>query len=437
MVGSRPENRSDNRSDNKRPSTLLEVPVVRKRSLRVAPAVAALLVSLLAATAAQAAPPFETVDAQLLDLAAAYPGFGGLFLDESGKLNVYLTDDARRAGTMEKALGAEVRAIRGDYRIEELLGWRDRLRSLLSLPTVTMLDADEARNRVVVGVEPGLAPAERDGVRQALVERGVPEGAVVIEERSAIRELAAQTTTTLDDRFRPVPGGVQLVFPLEPPFFACTAGFVAKRAGVTGLVVNAHCTGTRGEVDGIGYFQSVPSDGAIGHEIADPGFFTDGDCPTGRRCRYSDSAFVQLDNAKLASLGRIARPLSNGSDEGTLTLKPASSRFSISGTGTVFTGSVVHKVGRTTGWTYGRVVATCAMVNVSGQDITHLCQTIVEAGSGGGDSGSPVFSRIGSTAKVKLDGILWGGGTDSLGNSVFAFSPITNVQGELGALIVK
>jgi hypothetical protein len=103
----------------------------------------------------------------------------------------------------------------------------------------------------------------------------------------------------------------------------------------------------------------------------------------------------------------------------------------------VFEGSLVHKVGRTTGWTYGFVVATCADVKVSGQDITQLCQTIVGAGSGGGDSGSPVFSRIGSTAKVKLDGILWGGGTDSFDNSIFVFSPIANVQGELGALIVK
>jgi len=412
----------------------LEVPTVRKRSLRVV----VLSLSLLAATAATAAPPFETVDAQLLDLAAAYPGFGGLFVDQSGKLNVYLTDAAQQAGTMQKALGGEARVLHGDYRIEDLLGWRDRLRSLLSLPTVNMLDADEGRNRVVVGVEPGLADAERNSVREAIVARGVPASAVVIEERAAIHELVAQPTTTLDDKFRPVPGGVQLMFPINPPTYGvCTVGFVAKRAGVTGVVVNAHCTSTRGEIDGVGYYQSTPFDGGIGHEIADPGFFTDGDCPPGRRCRYSDSAFVQLDNAKLASLGRIARPQSNGSDEGTLILKPSSSRFTITATGTVFEGSLVHKVGRTTGWTYGFVVDTCAEVKVSTEDITQLCQTIVQSGADGGDSGSPVFSRIGSTSKVKLDGILWGGGTGPFGSRVFVFSPIANVQGELGALIVK
>src|SRR5262245_7549882 len=88
------------RPESSRPSTL-EVPTVRKRSLSVV----ALLLALLAATAATAAPSFETVDAQLLDLAAAYPGFGGLFLDEAGRLNVYLTEPALRSGTMEKALG--------------------------------------------------------------------------------------------------------------------------------------------------------------------------------------------------------------------------------------------------------------------------------------------------------------------------------------------
>ncbi len=34
----------------------------------------------------------------------------------------------------------------------------------------------------------------------------------------------------------------------------------------------------------------------------------------------------------------------------------------------------------------------CADINVSGTDITLFCQTLVDAGGAGGDSGSPVFA---------------------------------------------
>jgi V8-like Glu-specific endopeptidase len=67
-------------------------------------------------------------------------------------------------------------------------------------------------------------------------------------------------------------------------------------------------------------------------------------------------------------------------------------------------------------------------VNIKGTNITQLCQNIVSARVGGGDSGSPVFK--GSTS-VTLSGILWGG--DETG-TVFIYSPLANVERELGAL---
>jgi hypothetical protein len=47
----------------------------------------------------------------------------------------------------------------------------------------------------------------------------------------------------------------------------------------------------------------------------------------------------------------------------------------------------------------------------------------------GGDSGSPVFS---GTSNVTLLGILWGGS----GNQ-FVYSPIANIEQELGALTTR
>ena len=67
--------------------------------------------------------------------------------------------------------------------------------------------------------------------------------------------------------------------------------------------------------------------------------------------------------------------------------------------------------------------------NVSGSNITQLCQTFVAAMVNSGDSGSPVF-QITSGTNVRLSGILWGGS----GTSLFVFSPLGQVEQELGAL---
>jgi hypothetical protein len=72
---------------------------------------------------------------------------------------------------------------------------------------------------------------------------------------------------------------------------------------------------------------------------------------------------------------------------------------------------------------------------VSGTNITQLCQTFVENQGGAnvvgsGDSGSGVF-RIQSGDNVQLVGILWGGSSD---NKLFVFSPLAQIQQELGSL---
>jgi hypothetical protein len=78
------------------------------------------------------------------------------------------------------------------------------------------------------------------------------------------------------------------------------------------------------------------------------------------------------------------------------------------------------------------VTSFCADVNVDGTDITLFCQTFVDAGGAGGDSGSPVFAWDGGYyGLATLHGVLWG--VSSSGN-VFVFSTIGNVERELGCL---
>ena len=90
-------------------------------------------------------------------------------------------------------------------------------------------------------------------------------------------------------------------------------------------------------------------------------------------------------------------------------------------------GQPVSKVGRTTGLTRGTVTKTCETeVRTDG---TFLCQVEADYAARGGDSGSPVFTPVGSTAV--LVGIHWLGVE---GPGVHVFSPISGVQRDLGTL---
>lgn len=370
--------------------------------------------------------PVRSIDDELVQIGREIPGFGGLFYDGEGRPTLYLLDP-QGAGVAVKSLGADVRILRGDYEFERLVAWRHELRPLLGLPGVSFLDSDEGRNRVVVGVDPRAEGLDPDRLEREILAQGVPREAVVFQEAAPFEDLA-----TLRDKLRPVPGGAQIAF----SNFFCTLGFNAYRNNVFGFVVNSHCTNVRGEADGTRYSQGVPAGGAIGTEVADPSFSTGPPCPAGRRCRMSDAAFARYDKTSLGGLGKMALTTSKGTETGSVTLKNPGARLTITArTGSPLQGDTVHKIGRTTGWTFGTVLGTCVESNNS-TDVTLFCQTIVRAGSGGGDSGSPVFYSLPGN-KARLVGILWGGRTDPALGTLFAFSPLENIEAELGPLKVN
>ncbi|MFL6237822.1 MAG: hypothetical protein ACJ76N_32190 [Thermoanaerobaculia bacterium] len=399
--------------------------------------------------AAQRPEPPNPVDDELVQMGRAIPGFGGLFYDAEGYPNVYLRDvKAAPALAALKSLGqGEVRVLQGRYDFASLVEWKRALRpAVLGQPGVVFLDADETRNRVVVGIDAAQAKSLDAGrLDKALALKGVPREAVVYQEVPAIRDLTGvmtadkakkPATSTILDAARPVPGGVQIIFLNLPFAYFCTDGFNAYLDGAFGFVTNSHCTLNRGMVDGTPYAQgNDPFGSPIATETVDPGYFTGDPCPSGYKCRYSDSSFARYNTTSLGSLGKLAKTSSRGLSAGSITLKPPTSRFSISAIASALQGQVVNKIGVTSGWTYGPITATCADVGVTGSNYGLLCQNIVRAGSDHGDSGSPVFSWTnGST--VKLLGILWGGGTSN-GIEVFAYSPLQNIQQELGSLRVK
>jgi hypothetical protein len=373
------------------------------------------------------------LDAAFVRIAEQHPGFGGLYYGPDGALNVVMAGahpvSARLAGSLTEvgvdARGQPVNVVAGQYDFIQLNAMHMAVTPVLSLAGVVFTDADERRNRVVVGVENAAAAAN---VEHAVSMLGLPEGAVIVELTDPIEPLQ-----TLQNRVRPVGGGLQ-IWRFIPPNQAstCTLGFnVSTMTGnVRGFVTNSHCTEQRGVVTGTQWSQkelALPVE-PIGVEEHDPPFFQGGVCPAGRNCRYSDAAGARYEPGTDHLLGAIYKTTTPGQHSpAPLTIDPVNPRFTIvSETQFPVVGQTAHKVGRTTGWLIGPVINTCQLTNVSGAgEITILCQDRVEATPQGGDSGSPVFFRIGETLDVSLVGILWGGSANT-----YVFSAMQNVRCE-------
>jgi hypothetical protein len=123
------------------------------------------------------------------------PGFGGMFLGDDGRLAVYLRDPKRVEdvhAAIESVFGpshipaAGIRAVRGRYSVSQLIRWSERANQLLETAGVAAVGLDEARNRVLIGLENDFA-AER--VKKTLAALGIPHEAVRIEVLGQIRQM--------------------------------------------------------------------------------------------------------------------------------------------------------------------------------------------------------------------------------------------------------
>ena len=371
----------------------------------------------------------KTYDDELAEMADEMPGFGGWYTDEKGRLNAYMTD---LSSTASRSLQQEeVLVKQGQFNFRQLLDWKRAVRNdVLAMPGVQSLDIDESRNRIVVGVTKTTRAAS---IESLTTRMGLPSDAILVEQ---VKPFEFQATLRTYDKYRK--GGLQIQYVAGGNTWNCTLGFIAYHEGTIfpppgysdrGMVTNSHCSATQGAVESTGYRHPTTSYSQFAHELIDPGFFTNNGCPAGRRCRFSDAIFATYHPLKGSSNSSIARPQSRSRTSGTLTISSSSPKLTIARESANATlGMSLNKVGRTTGWTYGNVTSTCQDINVANTNITLFCQNVVNAGSAGGDSGSPVFFWFGNSYVV-LHGILWGGdGTN------FAYSPLGQVEQELGPL---
>ena len=377
--------------------------------------------------------PFRTPDQEFARASRAEaPGFAGFYLRDDGTPVIRLVDQKHR-GEVQRYLARELSVARrgrhagapgqavfeaAKYDFAQLLGWAESLEPMLSRGNVYLIDVDEVKNRVHLGVGDVAAP---EAVRAEAARLGIPETAVHTQLQAK-----PEPRITVRDRFTSTLGGIQIAFGQ----YVCTLGFNAKRVstGANIYVTNAHCTGTQYANDGIAIYQNtVLAGNQIGNEVADRGMWA---CAgAGTSCRQADAAYISNNGTRALTQGGIARTAWATGAAGGLT---QTGEFDIVGryTGSLPVGSYLDKTGRTSGSTYGQVTSSCVTIG------SLRCQDISKVWSQGGDSGSPVYVYVGGAGAaendVQLHGVMWGGpGSDY---TTTYSSRLAGIEADLGAL---
>lgn len=386
-----------------------------------------------------------SLDAEFAEIEAEAPGFGGYFYGGDGTLSLYVQDPATQAAAARTAVArrtagrgrssrmpagaAEIRVLPGRYAFSQLQEWRTRLAPvLLARADVVYIDVAEDGNALRIGVLAGTEP----GVQARVVAEGVPGAAfAIVAAEAPVRLQHTLRDNAWETRGAGVPGGYLVHWQAGRRTGFCAVGFNVHVRPIRdperytgGYVTASHCSDVPGEVEGTNHYQP-DNPHHLGLEIRDPAFVTGGECPAGRRCRWSDAAVFTHSPGRLLDIGLLAAVNAVGSTE------VAASPLQIQRKRPYpVVGEMVDKVGPGSGWTFGRVYATCVDVNVADSNIVLFCQDVMDHAASTGESGSPVYV-LRAPGMVDLMGLLWGGTAE-----VGYFSSIRGMERELGDLEV-
>lgn len=390
--------------------------------------------------------PRGTFDDEMEALARDAPGFAGFYLNENGELVIRVVEGhappslVRLEATLGRtvypgpALGPHRERLLSRTRVEpaqyDFLRLRTWYRSVashvLAIEGVTKGDVDEVRNRIVFGVRDEAAA---DRVEAALASFPGPADAVLIEPFPPVI-----VENSLRSAVSPRIGGIEIGAPGQCTLGVNMAHYLGLQQGLPTFdedwyfVTNSHCTSQFGTVYGDSATQ--PHSGSvIAVEYLDPDLFdssVDSDCPSGHFCRYSDAALFRYLPSVSFAFATVAWPnLGSYAFNGSRT---------IVGGGDPVVNFDVHKVGRTTGRTMGKVVEVCGdYPQFSPGGIftgrTMLCQALADYGSDGGDSGSPVMD-VDHNGDLVHRGIHWGTAFDGTSTLRRAFSTSNRILSE-------
>lgn len=410
-------------------------------------------------------------DDALANLSRQFPNFAGYTLSMDGSLTLRLVKHGgelpgQRVGQIGKALKEllnnspeapvlfneqgeriPVKHVKPEFitvnqGFANLYAWKISLRKdVLRTGIADELYIDQNRNKLMVSVANESKLAQ---LRDWLKSSRIPDAALEISITPVVAEKA------LTGLFRPPLGGVEI----NNINKNCTIGanvryngFINGTQSPQGFLTAAHCTPTIGMKDS--NFAIQQGGYTVGYEQLDPPLrsATDSVCAndtTGAAnpCRFSDVAFATYNIA--SNVGRIARPTEFNNNLDVPTANGEDAYYTVKDTvGRPAVDTIVTKVGRTTGFTKGKVVASQVDFNVnnpsSGQTYTviggvkvyRLSDTYTL--SDGGDSGGPWFIRstTASDTNVTLVGFHTSGDGD--GPGVYAhFSAVAGVQKDFG-----
>ncbi len=365
-------------------------------------------------------------ESEILRLEANSPGIGGVFFDPPSQSLVVLTtrtgDSARARAAVSNLIGnralltgsdqvlrAPSISIRhADYPFSHLVAWHGVLLDILSdVDGWLSIDADERSNRVRIGVASAAARANVEGLATGA---GVPHGAISVHISTPMQPLVARASTprlpssTLRDRIRAAGSGLEIQNALGA---RCSYGWTLTSGATWGFITAAHCSryttgdGSTGEPF---YQRVVTANDLLGYVGTNPEWdvpnCTDDDGNSYSECTEADAMWIPVESASDVAK-RVA--ITNDYQYGNNTRGGVDiSRWLTvhNSTGEVIgqiMATAARKVGRTTGYTGGPIEGTCETHVVQGR--MNLCLNRLEGASvGGGDSGGPVFGKLGRYA---------------------------------------
>lgn len=393
---------------------------------------------------------------EMLELEAAIPGFGGIYLDKATREPVIWLVDRRKESAalvhvrpflaLRRINGARVHFRTAQYSFAQLLGHRFSARALFAVLGVNTLGVDHRRNRVLLTV----ADQQAAGAARAVLKNlGIPTGAVEIEiqpafasikhPRGAVEQNGANRFTSLSAAFRPVVPAAQFTHFVGSTEYMCSIGFNAYSAHTSGMgfVSASHCSPSMWVNDTtVPYYQPNYAGGTdyrFARKVYDPAGFTCPNAPT-KLCRYSDAAIYQYVNGTSGSYSVLSRAsgLDNASTDfgGTFALASHVPSPVVS--------DVVDGVGRTTGWNRRDIIATAWDIYLPVEDRWVLSSTVAHgAPAAGGDSGGSEFYYAEDGQSGALVGITFATGYAVVNGDTIAYiaySSITNIEMDLDEL---
>lgn len=395
-------------------------------------------------TATLGSSPTEVLDDKFDRIGRDISGFAGIYVDSANNLVIALTD----RGQSEKARGyiagerdrldlpatnsTVIRVVRYDF--PTLRSWQKRIEPQLLKLGVHTWDVDERNNQL------WFATSDEEGrsrVLQTSAALGIPEDAIHVTVSPAPTFRAE-----LDAYTRPIVGGLQIWTEAPVSLPICTAGFTAQQNSTWYMVTASHCSKTFLATDNSTVWQPKDTSFAFsfGWEAKDRL------CWIAVLCRYSDATMYQYVSQSEGEgqwlRGRLIRTMSSSSSlpGGSTTINPDDPYFEVTSkaTSTPPVGTVIQKIGRTTGWTHGTITQTCVSTNINGRLMG--CMVVANLISNSGDSGAPIFMLTGVTPQsggretVKLIGVLSGGPPNDLHTTYF--SSYAGIEVDLGAMTV-